>query len=345
MNTTIVPTHIRLRRPLTAAATIVAALLMLLCHQEASAQTDPQFSQYYEVPTYYNPAAAGRTDLLRIRGGARLQWVGIDNAPRSFAATADMPFKLFGKRFGAGVVFGQESIGLYKTLNVSAQIGYKLRKFGGEFTAAIQIGMYDQAFKGSEVFLPDNDDYHQGSDDAIPTTDIHGTALDLGAGLWFEHPRFWAGLSCTHITSPTIALNAENSAGGSETSGERRYEFQARRTLYFMAGSNIPIKNTLFEIVPSLLVKSDFTFTTGELTARVRYNKFLSFGVGYRWNDAVIATVAAEIKNFYIGYSYDYATSAINKASSGSHEVFAGYSLKLDFSDKNRHRHKSIRIM
>ena len=55
--------------------------------------------------------------------------------------------------------------------------------------------------------------------------------------------------------------------------------------------------------------------------------------------------LAAEFKNFYLGYTYEYATSAIAKASSGSHEILAGYSLKLDLSDKNRHRHKSIRIM
>lgn len=327
---------------LTCFATLCAAVFSV---GDASAQTDAQFSQYYEVPTYYNPAAAGRTDFLRIRGGARMQWVGIDNAPMTFAATADMPFKFINKRFAAGILMSQESIGLYKTLMLDGQIGYKFKKFGGEFTAALQIGMYDQSWKGSEVFLPDNDDYHQGTDDGIPTTDIHGTALDLGLGLWYEHKRFWAGLSCNHLTSPTIALNAESASGGSETSGELRYEFQARRTLYFMAGGNIPVKNTLFEILPSLMVKSDFLFTTGEITARARYNKFLSFGVGYRWNDAVIATVAAEIKNFYIGYSYDYATSAINRASMGSHEIFAGYSLKLDFSEKNKNRHKSIRIM
>lgn len=92
-------------------------------------------------------------------------------------------------------------------------------------------------------------------------------------------------------------------------------------------------------------MKSTFTFTTGELTARARFRKFLSFGVGYRWDDAVIATVSAEIKNFYIGYSYDYSTSAIRAASSGSHEVFVGYSMKLDLSDKNKNRHKSVRIM
>lgn len=97
--------------------------------------------------------------------------------------------------------------------------------------------------------------------------------------------------------------------------------------------------------MPSVLVKSDLTFTTGEATARVRYNKFITAGVGYRYNDAVTVSLGAEYKGFYIGYSYDYATSAIAKASSGSHEIFAGYSLKLDLSEKNKNKHKSIRIL
>jgi type IX secretion system PorP/SprF family membrane protein len=139
-------------------------------------------------------------------------------------------------------------------------------------------------------------------------------------------------------------MNVESATGGSETSSEK-YEFQANRTLYFMTGSNIPLNNTLFEIVPSLLVKSDFTFWSGEINARVRYNKMFSGGVGYRWDDAIIISLAAEIKDFYIGYSYDYATSAIHSATSGSHEVFAGYRFKLDFSDKNKNKQKSIRIM
>lgn len=97
--------------------------------------------------------------------------------------------------------------------------------------------------------------------------------------------------------------------------------------------------------MPSLLAKTDFSFWSAEATIRARYNRFLSFGVGYRWNDAIIATVAAEIKNFYIGYSFDYATSALHSASSGSHEIVVGYALKLDLGEKNRNRHRSIRIM
>ncbi len=309
------------------------------------AQTDPNLSQYYVAPTLYNPSATGNTDFLRIRGGARLQWVGIDGAPQSFLAAADMPFKLGTQRICAGVNMLQESIGLYSTLNLTVQASYKLRKWGGMWSIGLGVGIYDQSFKGSEVYLPGDDDYHESTDDAIPTSDIHGTALDADFGIWYEHPKFYAGLSMTHLTAPTVTMNAANASGGSETSGERKYQFKADRTLYFTAGCNIPVKNTLFEIIPSLLVKSTFTFTTAELNARLRMRKFLSFGIGYRWDDAVIATVAAEIKNFYIGYSYDYATSAIHSASSGSHELFVGYSMKLDLSDKNKNRHKSVRIM
>lgn len=321
-------------------------VLVALVPATSSAQTDVQLSQYYEVPSYYNPAAVGRTDFIRLRGGARLQWLGIDRAPKAFVAVADMPLKLFGKRIGLGVAVDQETAGLYSTLDVGAQLAYKFKKFGGVWTAGIQIGLLDQGFKGSEVDMPDDDDYHESNDDALPRSDVHGSALDFSAGIWYDHRLFYAGLSCSHLTAPTVKLKAESQEGGDATTGTEQYfEFGAKRTLYFIAGGNIPIKNTLFDILPSVLVKSDFSFTTAQINARVRYNKFLTFGVGYRWNDAVIATIAAEYKNFFIGYSYDYSTTAIAKASSGSHEIFAGYSLKLNLGDKNRNKHKSIRYM
>ena len=304
-------------------------------------QVDAQHTQYFEIPNYYNPAAIGTTDFVKIRGGSRLQWIGIENAPQSFMLAADMPFKIVNQRFGVGLVMQHETMGLYKNMVLGAQLGYKFKLLKGEFTAGVQLGLLNETFKGTEVVIPDNDDYHEGTDDAIPTNDLVGNAFDLAVGVYYTHKWFWAGVSCTHLTSPTITMDAESGEGGSE----KNYEFKADRTLYFMAGSNIPIKNTLFEVIPSLLVKSDFTFTTGEITARARYNKFLSAGIGYRYNDAVMAMVGAEFKNFYLGYSYDYHTSAISKASSGSHEIVLGYKLKLDLSEKNKNKHKSIRIM
>lgn len=325
--------------------TLLSLAAAALFVQKASAQSDVQFSQYYEVPSYFNPSAIGLTDFLRFRGGMRMQWVGIDGAPRDFVATADMPLKIFDKRFAVGVMFNSDKAGLYSSLNAGAQIAYSRKLFGGTLSAGLQIGFFDQGFKGSEAYIPDDDDYHDSNDDGIPDSDIHGTAIDLGLGLWYTHRWFSVGLSATHLTSPTVTMAAESASGSQVSSTAREFSFQVRRTLYFTALSNIPIHDTLFEIVPSVLVKSDFNFTSGEATVRCRYDKFLTFGLGYRWRDAVIATVAAEFKNIFIGYSYDYATSAIAKASSGSHEIFAGYRMKIDMSDKNRHRHKNIRIM
>lgn len=317
--------------------TVLAALVGVT----VQAQTDVQFSQYYEMPAFYNPAAIGRTDYVNVRGGARLQWLGVTNAPRSFVLGADMPVRALGRRLAVGAVMGQEGIGLFKTMTLDVRGGYQLKKLGGTWTAALSVGMYDQKFLGTEVKLPDGDDFHQGTDQGVPTTDLHGTALDLGVGVWYEHRLFWAGLSARHITSPTITLNSD--AG--DASAQNSFQFQAGRVLYFMAGGNIAVKNTLFEVIPSVLVKSDFTFTTAEVNARVRYNRFLSLGAGYRVNDAVTASLAAEIKDFYVGYAYDYPVTAIARASSGSHELVAGYRFKLNMGDKNRNRHKSIRIM
>ena len=74
-----------------------------------TAQTDAQFSQYYEAPSFYNPAAIGLTDFVRIRAGARLQWVGVDNAPQTFAGVADMPVKIATQRIGVGLMVNQAS--------------------------------------------------------------------------------------------------------------------------------------------------------------------------------------------------------------------------------------------
>lgn len=320
---------------------LTIAIALALMPNCAHAQSDAQFSQYYEVQNYYNPSAIGTTDFLKIRGGTRMQWVGIDNAPKTFVVAADMPFKVINKRFGVGLVMQQESLGLFKNMSLGAQIAYKQKLFQGTLSIGAQIGFVDQSFRGSEVFIPDEDDYHQGNDEAIPQQDIRGNTFDVGFGIHYTHKYFWAALSGTHLNSPSVTLNSESGAN----TNENNYEFQLGRTLYFMGGSNIPIKNTLFEVIPTVLVKTDFTFTTGEATLRCRYNKFLSGGMGYRWKDAVYVVLAAELKGFYLGYSYDYPTSAIAKASSGSHEIFAGYSMKIDLSDKNRHKHKSIRIM
>lgn len=298
------------------------------------AQVDNQYTQYYMVPGYYNPSAIGNTDYIHITLGSRAQWVGIKHAPLSFVGLADMPFKFLNKRFATGVSINQTSMGLYSGLNASAQLAYKHRLFGGTLSGGFQVGLVNEKFKGSEIIEIGGEE----ADDAIPKTDVSGNALDLGVGLHYQHKYWWAGISATHLTEPSVEMKAE----GNE---EDLYIFEAGRTYYFMAGGNIPIKNTLFELQPSVFVKTDFNLFQAEATMRVRYNKFIAGGVAYRHNDAVSLVAGVEIKNFVVGYSYDYPISDISKATSGSHEVFVNYNVKLNLGEKNKNKHKSIRLM
>lgn len=322
-------------------------LLVLVCLATGlsmSAQTDPMLTQYWAMPQYYNAGAAGSTDYVRIRAAGRLQWIGIENAPKSFIGQVDSPLKLFGKKIGLGANVTAETLGLFTNTSVGVQVAYGFKLFKGRLSVGVQPGFFLSNFKGTEVYIPDGDDYHQSTDPSIPTQDLTGNAFDLGVGLWYEHKLFNVGIGAKHLTSPKISLRKEGSSSGSGGE-EDEYQTEAPTMFYFNGNCNIPLKNTLFELQPSLLLQSDFKGFSGAVTMRATYSKFLQAGIGYRWNDAVSVMVGAEFKNFFLGYSYDIPVSAIGKGTSGSHELVAGYRLKLDFSGKNRNKHRSIRLM
>lgn len=306
-------------------------------------QSNVQWSQYFEVPSYYNPGAIGTSDMLRLRGASRLQWVGVDNAPRSFMAIAEMPVKIGTKRIGIGGIFRQESFGLFNDMDIALQGGYNLKLSAGILTLGLQIGILENRFRGSDIVLPGDDDYHHGSDNALPTRDVSGTTFDMAFGAYYVRKSFWGGISYGHINSPVVTYSSDISGTNGETGNS--YEFKYEPTLYFVAGYNIQIKNTLFEVIPSMMVMSDFIFTKFELTGRIRYKKVFTVGLGYRNEDAVIGYLGGEYKGVSIGISYDYPTSDIAKVSNGSYEIMVGYSQKFDFSEKNKNRQKSIRIM
>lgn len=327
-------------------AAVAAAIFTVCCPLSALAQSDPLYTQSWALPTLYNPATAGSTDFLRIRGAARLQWVGIENAPKSFTAAADIPFKLLNRRWGGGVNFTQEGIGLFSNTYVNGQISGRLKKlFGGELTLGLQVGYFGSSFRGSEVYIPDDDDYHESNDPAIPKQDVGGGTIDFGVGLQYVHPKFHVGVSAMHLGAPKVKLNTKGTTSSSATSDNHEFETYVSRTLYLTAGSNIPIKNTLIELQPDLIAATDLKSFSGVVSVKAWYNKFFYGGIAYRWNDAVAVNLGAQFKNFILGYSYEIPTSRILKASSGSHEIVAGYRMKLDFGGKNRNRQRSIRLM
>lgn len=308
---------------------------------DCRSQTDALLSQYWSLPTYYNPATTGDINFVRIRGGGRLQWLGIENAPKNFVVAADSPFQIGKRRIGAGASVSQESIGLFSNMLLNLQGSYKFKFLKGMLSVGVQGGYYTSKFRGSEVYIPEGDDYHQSSDEAVPTRDMTGQSFDFSAGISYSHKYFNIGISAQHILEPTVHFESE----GAETAEMSQYESRLTRSLYLTADGNIGIKNTLIEMQPSMILRTDFKGLDGEVTMRAMYKKLFWLGIGYRLNDAVSIMGGVEIKNFFLGYSYDYSTSAIAKVSSGSHELIVGYKLKLDFSKKNRNKHRSIRLM
>ena len=231
---------------------LILTLVAFLCVTTLRAQVDNQYTQYYMVPGYYNPSAIGNTDYIHVTVGSRAQWVGIKHAPLSFVGLADMPFKFLNKRFATGVSINQTSMGLYSGLNASAQLAYKQKLFGGTLSGGIQVGLVNEKFRGSRIIEVEGDE----ADDAIPKTDVSGNAFDFGAGIFYQHKHWWAGFSATHLTQPSVEMKSE----GNE---EDLYIFEAGRTCYFMAGGNIPVNNTLFELQPSVFVKTRFQSLPG----------------------------------------------------------------------------------
>lgn len=306
-------------------------VLLLTCVSLTRAQYDVRLSQYFQAKPYYNPASVGATEDLNILALARMEWVGIKGAPLSFFAMADMPLTLGKTQHGVGVVLLTESIGLFQNTHVGLQYAYKQKLFGGTISGGFQIGLVNQSFDGSKVEMVESE-YHQQTDEAIPTSQVSGMGFDMNFGLFYTHKKFYAGVGMAHLIEPELQL------------GENAYSYIAR-TYNFMGGYNIPLANPLFELQPSVFLLTDLQSFHTDITARLEYNKMFNGGVSYRVNESVGILFGVKIGRFQAGYAYDFPITALGQATSGSHELCVRYSLKLKKTKTGKNRHKSVRIL
>lgn len=357
---------IRFRINLIAVIVLMCFTMSMKAQIKVTSKTDVMLTQNWAMPTLLNPAATGDTDFIRIRGGARLDYFGSHQSPKNFLATGDSPFKVLGKRIGAGLVVNSGSYDLFRNLLISAQGSYKLKLKNSTLSIGLQIGYYHTKFKGSEFIIYNNtgggttgggtteegtegeegDGNEPGDDDGYdlseyPTQDVGAGAFDLGLGLRFEHPWFYVGASVQHLTNPTMKLSKE----GEEVSSTRYMESKLPMSFYFDAGGNINFNNTLFTLQPSVLIGTDFSDFDAVIDMRATYNQKITFGVDYRWNRAAGVMAGLSIKNFFIGYSWEYDYSTKPKGSTGNHELVIGYQFKMKMGGKNMFSHRSIRIM
>ena len=306
------------------------AIFLLLCFFSTTvkAQQEPSFSHYWTMEPSFNPAAVGKESKINVTGAYAMTLTGFEHNPRTMYVAGDMPFMLLNKMHGVGLQMMNDQIGLFNHQRLVVQYAYKQRLFGGMLSVGVQVGLLSEKFKGSELDLEDT------SDPAFSKTDDNGTALDLSAGLYFQHGPWYAGISILHATAPTIEL------------GERSI-YNMSNVYYLTGGYNIRLNNPLLTIHPSMLVRYDGVTYRGDVTCRLKYthdNRVLYAGVGYSPTNSVTAFVGGLFHGVMLGYSYEIYTSALSFGN-GSHELFVGYQTELNLYKKGRNKHQSVRFL
>lgn len=292
------------------------------------AQYDASFSHYWDLEPYFNPAAVGKESKLNIAGAYAIDMAGFEHNPQTMYLGADMPFYFLGAYHGAGISLMNDQIGLFTHQRIALQYAYKHKLFGGTISVGAQFGFINEQFDGSKV------DLGESNDPAFSTSDVNGNGMDLAAGLYYTHGRWYAGLSAQHLTSPLIELGETN-------------ELQIDPTFYFTGGYNIKLRNPFVTIPTSLLVRTDGKAYRADVSARVVYTndkKVMYAGVSYSPTNSVTALIGGKFHGIMLSYSYEIYTSAIS-VGNGSHELSVGYQTNLNLFKKGKNKHKSVRIL
>ncbi len=305
-------------------------LLFTLCACAAvHAQYDVHFTHYWKMLNFYNPAGAGGERRMFAYAAFSNQFSGFEHNPNSLLLNIDAPIPFVRGDHNLGVGALNDDIGLFTNQHIFLNYAFGFKLFGGRMVAGAQVGILNAKFDSKDLQLGG-----ESNDPAFPSGNVDGNSVDFGFGLLYQHKYFFAGVSGLHLNAPTLLLGEKN-------------EIKISQYFNFMAGGNIPVKNTLISIQPSLQVMTDFVGWRADVTARGTYeydNKMFFAGVTYSPTVSFAFFVGLEIMNITASYGYELFTSSIG-AANGSHDVFLGYSINLDLFKKEKNKHNSIRVL
>ena len=318
---------------------IVLCLGWLLCVGIVKAQFDPQIGQYMFMQATYNPAAVGDDELMRVYGSHRMDFTGIDGAPMTTYFSFSSPFTIGKTMHGAGVRFVNDQFGLFSNQSLYAGYAYKVRLGKGYLSVGAEFGFMNLSFAVDSVDLGDgNDDYHVGSDEAVPNTSggsekgASGMGFDLGVGVYYSAASWWAGVSYGHVTNPTLQWSDKSS-------------IRVRGTLYAAGGYNWRLKNKDWVLMPSAMLQTDFRAWDVNLTMLAQLRERFRFGLGYRIAGSVNVILGVDIiSGLQLGYTYEMPANNLLKESYGSHELYLAYGFNV-LKPKRTNKYKSIRYL
>lgn len=294
----------------------------------ASAQQDPQFTQFMADRLSINPAFAGSKDAFCATLMYRNQWAGFDGAPTTVLFNGHAPIPSI--RSGVGLTFVSDNIGQLNTNILRAHYAYHLKVGSNFLNFGASLGMYNSAIGNEWQAI---DDFT--TDDAIPNVGQSNTKFDASFGVYFHRPgKFYAGLSSTHLTQ-----------------GDLEDVNIAIARHYYLMGGYIFDLNPSFNLNPNVLIKSDIASTQYDLNLNAEYhtgNKMIWLGVTYRTVDAIAPQLGYQHQfgknTLRVGYSYDITTSELSNYSNGSHEISVNFCFKIE-KPLPKEIHKTVRFL
>ncbi|MDI6048159.1 PorP/SprF family type IX secretion system membrane protein [Flavobacterium yafengii] len=271
------------------------------------AQQDAQFSQYMYNTININPAYAGSRGALSIFALHRTQWVGLDGAPVTNAASVNTP--LNESNLGLGVSIINDKIGPTTENTISADLSYTVPT---SETFKLSFGIKATA----NFFNLDVNRLNPVDDDPSLHDFNNKFTPNIGAGVYLHSDKAYVGFSIPNFIESNRYDDNEVAI------------FKEKINYYLIAGYVFDVNESI-KFKPALLTK-----VVGgaplqvDVSGNFMFNDKFVVGVAYRWSASLSAMVGFQVSDgLYVGYGYDKETTNLKNYNSGSHEIFLRYEI------------------
>lgn len=301
---------------------IVLILIFFLYSWRLFAQQDPLYSQYMFNMPILNPAYVGSHELINSALLFRKQFVGINGSPTTGTFGIDAPF--WQNKLGGGLLVVMDKIGKTQTFDINTQYAYRIKTAKkGNLALGLQAGISQYTFRGGDLLY--NSQQNTGNTFASDPTleeNINRVLPNVGTGIWFNNERFYAGFSAPRLINYRFSENQQ----GISQSQARQFRH------YFIATGYVFDLNENFQLKPSMLVRAvEAAAINYDLNANLWYQKRIGFGLSYRNRAAMVAMFEFQTyKGLRISYAYDFATTALARQISGSHEIMIRFQMRTN---------------
>lgn len=295
---------------------IVILLMLLFNIWNATAQQDPMFTQYMHNPVSINPAYAGSRGTLNFVALDRMQWVGLEGAPKTLTLSVNSPF--LGYNVGIGLSLIYDEVGPTKQTGIYADYAYHLKVSD---KSKLSFGIKG----GVNIFDVNLYNLRGAQNDELILLNGNRTMYlpNFGVGTYLYSDRYYIGFSIPKLLQNSLSDYGNNLKVANK---EDRHIFLTGGFVVDLA-ENIKFEpSTTFRMVSGAPLSAEFS-------AALLFQDRIWVGAMYRIGDSFGGMVKFNITDqLSLGYSYDLTNSLLTPYSQGTHEIYISY----DVAFKNK---------